>query len=289
MTGRPGLAVRPACADDLPALARVMDLNDEPVGWPDLPDVGFPYLEHVLRHKRLRVAELEGTVVGIGGSGEAGRPDVRIVTDLFVDPGVHERGAGRALLEAVLDGARERMTFSSADERALGLYIRAGMRPWWPLLYLEVEPGGLGRHDAGVESRPADAAETAHWSRAWSRIDRLADFEHYASMPEATGFAVIDGGAVAAVAWARREQIRADGRWLSHASIAPDADPVRATFGVLRGAAGDDRLDAPVPGPHPAVRALLEQGVRIGGRDTFCASDPSLVDPERILPNPSFL
>ena len=289
MTDRSGPIVRPATAADVPALARIMDVNDEPVGWPDLDDIGFPYLDHVLRHKRLRVAELDRRVVGIGASGEVGRPDLRIVTDLFVDPDVHERGAGRARLDAILDGATERMTFSSADERALGLYIRAGMRPWWPLLYVEVGPGGLGPHDAGVAWRPADAAETGGWSRAWTGIDRTTDFEHYASLPEATGVAVIDDGAVVAVGWARRERIRSGGRWLSHASIAPEADPVRAAFGLLRAVAGEDRLNAPVPGPHPAVPALLERGVRIGGRDTFCATDPSLVDPVRILPSPGFL
>jgi len=286
---RPPVAVRSARLDDLPAIADIMAANDEPVGWPDLPDVRLPYLEHALRSKRLRVAELDGSVIGIGGSAELGVPDGRIVTDLFVDPGAHERGAGKALLEAVLDGATQRMTFSSADDRALGLYIRAGMRPWWPLLYVEVEAGGLGPDDPGVAARPADAVETARWSLAWTGMDRTADFEHYATMPEAAGFAIVEGGAVVAIGWARREQIRSDGRWLAHASIAPDADPVRATFGILRAAAANDRLNAPIPGPHPAMRALLDNGVRIGGRDTFCATDPGLFDLERILPNPGFL
>ncbi len=289
MSAARGVAVRDATANDLPALAAIMAANDEAVDWPDLPGIGLPYLEHALRHKRLLAAELDGAMIGVGGSGEVGRPDVRIVTDLFIDPSSQERGAGRALLETLLEGATERMTFSSADDRALGLYVRAGMRPWWPLLYLEVDAGRLGAHDDGVDARPADAAETARLSLAWTGVDRTADFEHYAAMPEAAGFAISDGGAVVAVGWARREQVRADGRWLAHASIAPEADPVRAAFGLLRAAAGEDVLNAPVPGPHPALRALLERGVRIGGRDTFCATDPDLVDPSRILPNPGFL
>ncbi len=283
------VAVRDARASDLAALAAILEVNDEPVGWPDLPDVGFPYLEYVMGHKRLLVAELHGVPVGVGGAGEIGRRGARIVTDLFVDPRSHERGAGSALLRGLLEDAPERMTFSSADDRALGLYIRAGMRPWWPLLYLEAEAGRIGPHDAGVQAHPADAAETARLSLAWTGVDRGADFEHYAAMPAAAGFAISDGGAVVAVGWARREQIRAEGRWLAHASIAPDADPVRATFGVLRAAARDGPLNAPVPGPHPALPALLEHGLRIGGRDTFCATDPDLVDPTRILPNPGFL
>ena len=289
MRAATSVAVREARASDLPTIAEIMAVNDESVGWPDLPGVGFPYLEHAMRHKRLLVAEIDGAAVGVGGSGEIGRRDVRIVTDLFVHPRSHERGAGKALLEALLVDATDRMTFSSADDRALGLYIRAGMRPWWPLLYLEAEAGRLGAHDPGVEARSADAAETARLSLAWTGVDRRADFEHYAAMPEAAGFTISDGGAVVALGWARREQIRDDGRWLAHASIAPDADPVRAAFGILRAAADNACLNAPVPGPHPALRPLLEHGLRIGGRDTFCATDPDLVDLTRVLPNPGFL
>jgi hypothetical protein len=232
--------------------------------------------------------------VGFGGSVTVGREDVRFVTDLFVDPARHERGAGRALLGAALKGTSERMTFASADERALGLYVRAGMRPWWPLLYLEIPAGALGEGgrdggDVGLETIPADVVETARWSRTWTGVDRSVDFEHYASLPEATGFVVHDAGAVAAVGWARRERKRADGRWLDHASLAPDADPVRAALAVLRTAAAGGRLVAPVPGPHPALGPLLELGARIGGRDQFCATDPGLIDPDRILPNPGFV
>ena len=289
MTAREGVIVRAGRADDLHQLARIMEANDEGVGWPDMPELGYPYLEHVLRHKRLHVAELDGRVVGIGSAADLGSGDVRMVTDLFVDPDAHERGSGRALLDAILEGARERLTFSSADDRALGLYIRSGMRPYWPLLYLEVGPGRLGPHDPGIEVRVTDAVESARWSSTWTGLDRSSDFDHYASLPEAAGFSIIDAGAVAAVGWARREQDASEGRWLSHASIAPDADPVRATFALLRAAAGDEPLNAPVPGPHPALAALIEHGARISGRDTFCATHPGLVDPVRILPNPAFL
>jgi GNAT superfamily N-acetyltransferase len=280
--------VRPGHAGDVPALAAILAANDEPMDWPDLPDLGWPYLEHLVTRARTIVAEADGVVVGFGGSVGVGRDDVRFVTDLFVDPRRQSRGAGRALVAAVLDGAVERMTFSSGDERALGLYLRAGMRPWWPLLYLEIAAGTLAADD-GVEAVPVDVAETVHWSQTWTGVDRSIDFTHYASLPEAAGFVVRDGGAVAAVGWARRERKRADGRWLDHASLAPDADPVRAVLGVLRAAANGERLTTAVPGPHPVVAPLLERGVRIAGRDTFCATDPGLIDLERLLPNPGFL
>jgi hypothetical protein len=234
------------------------------------------------------VGELDGTVAGVAGSIEVGDPGRRFLTDLFVDPARQSRGLGTAMLRAVMDGATERMTFSSKDPRALGSYVRNGMRPWWPLLYLEVEADRLGPQAAGVVARPGDVAETAELSFAWTGIDRSVDFTFYAGHPDAAGFVVeIDDG-VAAVGWARRE-LSEPGRWLDHASIAPDADPVRAGFGILRAAAAGDRLGAAVPGPHPAVATLLEAGARIGDTDTFCATDPDLLDSERLFPSPGML
>ena len=281
--------LRPAGTEDIPALAAILAANDEPMDWPDLPELGWPYLEHLVTRARTTLAETDDAIVGFGGSVPVGRGDVRFLTDLFVDPGRQSKGAGRAILAALLDGAVGRMTFSSTDERALGLYLRAGMRPWWPLLYVEIPAAALGGHDPGVAIETADVDETVRWSKAWTGIDRSLDFEHYASLPEASGFVVRDAGAVLAVGWARRERKRSDGRWLDHASIAPDADPVRAAQAVLRVAADGGRLTAPIPGPHPAVAPLLELGARIAGRDQFCATDPGLVDLERVLPNPGFL
>ena len=281
--------VRQAGAGDVPAMAAILAANGEPMDWPDLPQLGWPYLEHLVARARTSVATVDDEIAGFGGSVPVGREDVQFVTDLFVDPRRQSRGAGRALLTSILDGAAGRMTFSSTDDRALGLYVRAGMRPWWPLLYVEIPAGALGDQDPGVEADRADVEETARWSNAWTGIDRTIDFGHYASLPEAAGFVVRDAGAVAAVGWARRERKRSDGRWLDHASIAPDADPVRTALAVFRAAAGRERLVTAVPGPHPVLAPLLEGGARIAGRDQFCATDPGLLDPVRVLPNPGFL
>jgi hypothetical protein len=283
------MTVRPARAGDVPALAAILAANGEPMDWPDLPQLGWPYLEHLVARARTSVATVDDDIVGFGGSVPVGRADVRFVTDLFVDPARQSRSAGRGLLTSILDGTSGRMTFSSTDDRALALYVRAGMRPWWPLLYIEIPAGALGDADPGVEIGPAEVEETARWSIAWTGVDRTIDFEHYASLPEAAGFVVRDAGAVAAVGWARRERKRSDGRWLDHASIAPDADPVRTAQAVFRAAAGRERLVTAVPGPHPVLAPLLERRARIAGRDQFCATDPALLDPVRVLPNPGFL
>ena len=81
---------------------------------------------------------------------------------------------GRALLREVLARSDERMTFSSGDPRALALYIRAGMRPWWPLLYVEVDASQLGGDDPGVEIVPSDVAEN---NRLVTNVDRRGPFE----------------------------------------------------------------------------------------------------------------
>lgn len=284
------MRVRPATPEDVPAMAAILDASNEPIGWPDVP--GWPYLEHLVHRASTAVAiGRDGTVAGFGGAIEAGPVGgsrVRWLTDLFVHPERREAGAGRAILDHLLDGATSRMTASTGDRRALSLYIRAGMRPWWPFLYLSGEAERLA-HDDTIAVETADVETTAKWSKAWTGRDRTPDFGHYASLPEAQGFVIMDAGSVAAVGWARRER-RSSGRWLDHVSIAPEADPVRAVIAAWRAASPDGgRVRGVVPGPHPAVGPLLERGIRILDRDTFCATDPGLLDPVRILPNSGFL
>jgi GNAT superfamily N-acetyltransferase len=179
--------VRPADEADLPAIASILEANDEPVSWPDVPRP--PYVEHLLTRPGLRlvVGELDGTVAGVAGSIEVGSPARRFLTDLYVDPGRQSRGLGSAMLREVMAVADERMTFSSRDPRALSAYIRSGMRPWWPLLYLEGEAARLGAHDRGVEERPADEDESARLSKAWTGIDRSVDFAFYARRARRAG------------------------------------------------------------------------------------------------------
>lgn len=280
--------VRLATDDDLPAITAILEANDEPVTWPGVPRA--PYVEHLLSRPGLRcvVGELDGRVAGMAGSIEFGRPDRRFLTDLYVDPSLQSQGLGRRMLGAVMEGASQRMTFSSSDRRALASYIRSGMRPWWPLLYLESEAAELGMASPGEDVRSANVAETARLSLAWTGIDRTADFAFYASLPDAAGFVIALDGVDAAVGWARRE-LAEPGRWLDHASIAPDADPIQVAFAILRAAGSGERIGAAVPGAHPAVPRLLDTGVRIGGADTFCATDPDLFDPTRIFPSPGML
>jgi GNAT superfamily N-acetyltransferase len=284
----PSASVRPATDVDIGAITAILEANDEPVTWPGVQRA--PYVEHLLSRPGLRliVGELDGEVTGIAGSIEFGGPGRRFLTDLYVDPARQSQGLGRRMLAAVMDGADERMTFSSNDRRALAAYITSGMRPWWPLLYLEAHASRLPPPPSDERARSADVAETARLSMAWTGIDRAADFSHYASLPDAAGFVIGLDGRDAAIGWACRE-IAEPGRWLNHATIARDADPIRVSFAILRAAGAGDRIGAAVPGPHPAVPHLLEAGARIGDSDTFCATDRDLLDPTTIFPSPGLL
>ena len=276
--------LRPARPEDVPAIAAVMTSVGEPMEWPGLP--GWPYLEHLVSRARVTVAEVDGAIVGYGGSIGVRSDDVRFVTDLYVQPSWHGRGVGQALLADILSGTREALTFSSANPHALPVYVRQGMRPWWPVLYLA---GMLGPIlPERIEVVASSVEETARLSTLWSGVDRTADFRHYAALPEAAGFVILDEGNAAAICWAGRDH-EDPGRFVYHATIGPDADPARTALAVWAAASGGGRLLAAVPGPHPALATLLEAGARIEDRDTFCATDPGLLDPARILPNPGLL
>lgn len=293
MTGR--TAIRRATAADLPGTAGVLRANGEPADWLDGP--GVLYLEHMLRRGRMWVAAADGEG---GPDGDAARidgfsvgvdlGDAVMLADLFVDPARHDGGLGKALLEAALDGRFPRLTNSSADPRALSLYVRAGLRPWWPTLYLEAPAGASDRLPVAPDTtiEVADVARTAELSRVITGIDRTADYAHYASLPGSTGFVVREAGAVAAVGWGRPGAT--SGRKLHHAVIAQDADPVQAALGAVRAVTPrGEPFEGCVPGPHPALPVLLHAGYRIADRDTFCASEPGWLDPVRVLPNPALL
>jgi GNAT superfamily N-acetyltransferase len=281
---RAEIHIRAATPADFPALGAILAVTDEPVDWPGRP--GWPYLEHLLGRARMLTATVADDVVAFGGSVAVGGSGARFLTDLFVDPSRQEGGVGQAILEAALDGATASMTCSSSDPRALGLYIRAGMRPWWPLLYVGGDLGDRLVPDTALTVEPADVGTTARWSAAWTGIDRSRDFAYYAGLPGARGHLVREGGEVAAIGWSRSTRDDA-GRWLEFGAIAPDGDPAAAAATLWTAAADGGRLTAPIPGPHAVVPRILAAGGRIEGWDTFCATVPDLVDPARLLPNPA--
>jgi ribosomal protein S18 acetylase RimI-like enzyme len=131
-----GLTVRPARADDEAALLAIDQATWTPLSSPAPGPSEGPFFNERTMPENVLVAELDGVIVGWGKI-EHPTPlrasaHVWHVTGLAVDPASEGRGAGRALVEAMIDVARERggtrMTLRvfAPNERARRLYERAG-------------------------------------------------------------------------------------------------------------------------------------------------------------------
>jgi ribosomal protein S18 acetylase RimI-like enzyme len=138
----PDVRVRPAGAADLAAIASVTASTGQHDPWGGQNPA---YIRHLMEVGRVVVAELDGAVAGFGAVQQIGAgPDaVSMLCDLFVDPGAHGRGCGRAMLADLWSTAGRRMTFSSLHPNAIPLYTSFGLDAWWPLLYLHGDPGVL--------------------------------------------------------------------------------------------------------------------------------------------------
>jgi GNAT superfamily N-acetyltransferase len=276
--------IRPMHAGDLEAVDRVLAANDEGVV---APDGSWPYLELLLDHGRALVAEVGGVVVGFAATVPAGR--LTHLSDLFVDPASQSGGVGGALLDAALAGPGPFTTSSSADPRALALYVRHGLRAVWPACYVVGEAEGLPAVDPALEVTPVAPAAMSAAELALTGVDRGPLHAYEARETGSVHLELRVGGTLVAAGHARDAR-KGSGRWLDRLVLGPAADPVPAVVAALRAAsAPGGSVGTCVPGPHPALPVLLEAGFRMIDRDTFCESEPGLVDPTRPLVDPSLL
>jgi hypothetical protein len=122
-----------------------------------------------------------------------------------------------------------------------------------------------------------------------SGLDRTLDIHTWSSRRGGTPIAVELDGRLALAGCVRDGQTPLV-RWLDAAVIAADADPVAALSAAL---ACDEvhrnggSIGLCLGGPHPALKPLLDAGFRIVERDTWCETPLGLVDPTRIVPDPS--
>jgi GNAT superfamily N-acetyltransferase len=279
------LVTRSATLEDVPAIRVLLSAhdNDSPVTTVDI--VG-PYLGHLIQHAIALVTERDGQLVAYGAAVDTG--SARHLADLFVRPDLLGRGIGRPLLAALMGDAPQRTTFASADPRALPLYVRAGMAPLWPCLYLEGPAAALPAPDLSITIEPADPARLASLERAWTGCDRSTDHLFWASQADAEAFVVFEAGEPAAFGYARARQA-GTARTIDRLLVRPGAEPVRPTVAAIRHAGRGGAVAAFVAGPSPVLPALLAAGFRVMDRDQFMASDPALVDPARIIPNSGML
>jgi hypothetical protein len=276
--------VRVATEADIPGIRSVLAEhgNDGPH---ENVDIVGPYLRHLLANGRSRVVDEGDRIVAFGATIDTGRG--RHLADLFVRLDRLGAGIGGPLLAEVFGDAEQRTTFASDDPRAMPLYIRAGMAPLWTSLYLVGPSGGLAT-DVGLTTEAAGADRVAHLERDWSGIERDADHRFWESQSGADAFVVVSDGEPVAAGYGRSRQ-NGTARALDRLILRPGVEPVDSILVAIGRAGRGGPVLVAIPGPNPAVRPLLAAGFRIDARDTFMASDPDLVDPTRVLPNPGLL
>jgi len=268
---------------------RAVDAANEGEAAPPVlkPDALDGYYRFLVEHGRTLVACVGGEIVGFGAVVSNAR--LTHLADLFVHRPDAGHGIGGRLLAALFEDRWPRTTFSSDDERAMPIYIRAGMNPLWPNLLVSGNARRLPEPRPDVSVDLSTAEEVCALEREWLGIDRPEAHAFWERQPDARSIVVrLDGVPVAA--GHSRSRYRGEGRMLDMLFVAPSTEPLAPTLAAIRAAADEDgRIVVPVPGPNPLVPVLIDARFRIVDRDTFMASDPSLVDPGRLLPNTGIL
>lgn len=250
------LIIRRATERDVEGVGRVSLATGQPA-----QDSGADprYLRLLLEQATVVVAaSAGGPVVGWGATRMT--PCGELLSDLFVEPASQGRGIGHLLLRELwpgAPGAPGRFTFSSRHASALPLYLRAGLRPIWPLLYLSGDPRRLPRGGARVVHVDAEAAADAE--RRLNGSDRRADYRYWARAPSGGGLLVHDSDRLIAVGAGEPHQ-------LSHLTCPSLGDAAIAATSAVS-ALGGSRVTLCIPGPHPALRVLLDHCWRVEDYD----------------------
>src|SRR5579862_2852181 len=279
------IEIRAATLDDVPAIRSLLAAHGDD-GPATTVDIVGPYLGHLIEHATALVSARAGEILGFGAAVDTGFS--RHLADLFVRPEHLGEGIGRPLLAAVLGEAFPRTTFASADPRALPLYVRAGMTPLWPCFYLEGRPEELPAPGPAITVAAAAPATLADLERSWTGANRPIDHAFWASQADADPFVVSDGGQPVAFGYARARQA-SPARVIDRMVVRPGSAPIAPVLAAIRFGARGSAIVVTILGPHPVLPILLEARFRIIDRDQFMASDPALVDPTRLLPNPGML
>lgn len=263
-------SLRQATAADLAGVRAVANRFGNLGGWPRRPD----YLDRELANGRLLAGLAGDTVVGFGAT--FARDGLLHLADLFVLPEHQSSGLGRSLLELLLPRDAPRVTFASSDPRALALYVRQGMRPVSPLLYLRGPLAALP--DQGLRPAVATVAELADLDADASGGRRAADLAWYAGLPGVSAYRAGDGYATVREAGGELHVGPAGGR-----TTRACAEAVLAVL-VRHRAAGTAKLC--VLGPNPLLPLLLEARFTIADLDQFLSSGGDPVALDRYLPHP---
>lgn len=270
---------RPAREHDLRAMYEVFYQNEVLDSLnPPLMGNTPSYLHHILQTGTMYVAEQDGEVLAFAGA--ITRGTVTFLTDLFVRPTLQSNNLGKTLLRAVLpQNTPIRCTDSSGDPRALALYIREGMRPQWPYFCLRLQKATREISSipkVEIVEADVDDPELIRWDAQISGCMRPSDHQFWVQKQRAIPL------------WFRRQKqilgygyvrVGAGTLWYPEAcTLGPIgvSNPEDATACVLAtvhfAVQKADVIRIDVPGPHPALAALLERGFHIADVDTFMSS-----------------
>jgi GNAT superfamily N-acetyltransferase len=272
------ITIRTAVAADIPQIYDIWYANE--VGDdPDPPRRGAPtIIEHELATGEIVVAEHAGRLDGFATL--IVRGGVAFLADCFVRADAQSAGVGRLLLGRLLPRAGQTCcTLSSRDHRALALYIRAGMHPQWSnfcLLGHSDKLGDLAGDVELIEGQPGDPA-LIEWDAQIGGRRRPEDHAYWLGATRARPLWFRRRGALVGYGYAQTHS--PESLWHPNAiTLGPigahnPEDALACTRAAVQWAQPrTDVLLITVPGPHPALAALLDAGFQITYVETFVSS-----------------
>ena len=273
------IVFRPANETELPSVFEVFYQN-ELLDNPQLPLPGDipPYLSHVLQTGMLYVAEEDGRILAFAGA--ITRGNISFLTDLFVLPSSQSGKLGKTLLQIVLPQDNLiHCTLSSSDPRALALYIRAGMRPWWPHFALRLDkPTHAWTLAPDMEIIEADSSdlELLRWDARVCGRPRPEDLQFWVREEGSAPIWFRRRGQIVGYGYVRfgaEAHSNSQSCKLGPIGVGVPEDATACVLAAVHWAmqrAVEVHID--VPGPHPCLTTLLERGFHIHSFDTFVTS-----------------
>jgi len=265
-------AVREATNADVAGIARVATETDQ-AG--EGAGADARYVRHLLTRGRLVVATGDDGVVGYAATVRI--LDVDMLADLFISPAWQGQGLGGALLGQVWSDAPDRMTLSSSHPSALPLYVRYGMTPLLPVLYVSGEPFP---YSDGLTFENVSGGDAAQAEKEISGVDRTDDYLYWTDRPRARCFVIRRAETLVGVG-----ALGGDGvaYGVSHL-VSVDAEET-APVALTAAAALESRGFICVPGPSPVLPELLQRSWRVIDSDIYMATRPDLIDPALLMPH----